>query len=43
MTTLKTFAIYAGAVILGSMGGIRNSQRKQRGCIAQSELTFSLR
>jgi transposase len=29
--------------ILGSIDGIRNSQQKLRGCIAQSELTFSLR
>jgi transposase len=28
--------------ILGSINGIRNSQQKLRGCIAQSELTFSL-
>jgi transposase len=29
--------------ILGSIDGIRNSQQKLRGCIVQSELTFSLR
>ena len=29
--------------ILGSIDGIRNSQQKLRGCIAQSELSFSLR
>jgi transposase len=29
--------------ILGSIDGIRNSQKKLRGCIAQSELTYSLR
>lgn len=29
--------------ILGSIDGIRNSQQKLRGCIAQSELTISLR
>ena len=29
--------------ILGSINGIRNSQQKLRGCIALSELTFSLR
>jgi transposase len=29
--------------ILGSIDGIRNSQKKLRGCIAQSELSFSLR
>ena len=29
--------------ILGSIDGIRNSQQKLRGCIAHSELTFSLR
>jgi len=29
--------------ILGTIDGIRNSQQKLRGCIAQSELTFSLR
>ena len=29
--------------ILGSIDGIRNSQQKLRGCIAQSELAFSLR
>ena len=29
--------------ILGSIDGIRHSQEKLRGCIAQSELPFSLR
>jgi len=29
--------------ILGSIDGIRHSQQKLRGCIAQSELVFSLR
>jgi hypothetical protein len=29
--------------ILGSIDGICNSPEKLRGCIAQSELTFSLR
>jgi hypothetical protein len=29
--------------ILGSIDGIRNSQQKLRGCIVQSEPTFSLR
>ena len=29
--------------ILGSMDGIRSSQEKLRGCIAQSELSISLR
>jgi len=29
--------------ILGSIEGIRSSPRKLRGCIAQSELSFSLR
>jgi transposase len=29
--------------ILGAIEGIRNSSQKLRGCIAQSELTFSLR
>ena len=29
--------------ILGSIDRIRNSQQKLRGCIVQSELTFSLR
>ena len=29
--------------ILGSIDAIRNSQEKLRGCIAQSELSFSLR
>jgi len=29
--------------VLGSIEGIRNSQQKLRGCIAQSELPFFLR